>query len=193
MFEMGVKWNMKHLYQRVSESQFSHCLQPLLYCKLLFTLCFFHSVILERKKFLQLSWSIVYTFDGSDFELEKERQRMECLSRGCIWRGGGWDKKASCLVEAKPLPLVCPMPSIHFRPVESLKRVSKTRILSMCYHTWLNVTSLYVLVSLLLLPCVVRWYCSHSSFVMAVDLRSGAVPYDHWIKRGTTLLMSFDN
>lgn len=31
------------------------------------------------------------------------------------------------------------------------------------------------------------------SFVVAVDLKCGAMPYDHWIKRGTALLMSLDN
>ena len=31
------------------------------------------------------------------------------------------------------------------------------------------------------------------SFVVAVDLRSGASSADHWIKRGTALLMSLDN
>ncbi|XP_042617287.1 dynein axonemal heavy chain 2-like [Cyprinus carpio] len=59
------------------------------------------------------------------------------LIPGLYLEGAGWDKKASCLVEAKPLPLVCPMPSIHFRPVESLKRVSKSEYTvlhtSLCY------------------------------------------------------------
>lgn len=31
------------------------------------------------------------------------------------------------------------------------------------------------------------------SFVVAVDLRCGSVPPEHWIKRGTALLMSLDN
>lgn len=31
------------------------------------------------------------------------------------------------------------------------------------------------------------------SFVVACDLRSGHVPADHFIKRGTALLMSLDN
>lgn len=30
------------------------------------------------------------------------------------------------------------------------------------------------------------------SFVIGIDLRSGASPADHWIKRGTALLMSLD-
>lgn len=31
------------------------------------------------------------------------------------------------------------------------------------------------------------------SFVVAVDLKSGAVGADHWVKRGTALLMSLDD
>ena len=30
------------------------------------------------------------------------------------------------------------------------------------------------------------------SFVVAVDLKSGAMSADHWVKRGTALLMSLD-
>lgn len=32
-----------------------------------------------------------------------------------------------------------------------------------------------------------------ASFVIGIDLRSGAMTSDHWIKRGTALLMSLDN
>ncbi len=46
--------------------------------------------------------------------------------QGLYLEGSGWDKKASCLVEAEPMQLVCPMPSIHFKPVESRKRVAKS-------------------------------------------------------------------
>ena len=31
-----------------------------------------------------------------------------------------------------------------------------------------------------------------ASFVVAVDLKSGAMPFDHWVRRGTALLMSLD-
>ncbi|TRY86535.1 hypothetical protein DNTS_031645, partial [Danionella cerebrum] len=67
----GVKWNMKRLYQRVPEAQFSRCSRPPLYRKLLFSLCFFHSIILERRKFLQLGWNIIYSFNDSDFEVSE--------------------------------------------------------------------------------------------------------------------------
>lgn len=60
---------MTRLYQLMSELQFSRCSKPVKYKKLLFALCFFHSVLLERKKFLQLGWNIIYGFNDSDFEV----------------------------------------------------------------------------------------------------------------------------
>uniref|UniRef100_A0A3Q3FFF1 Dynein heavy chain region D6 P-loop domain-containing protein n=1 Tax=Labrus bergylta TaxID=56723 RepID=A0A3Q3FFF1_9LABR len=55
----------------VTEDQFNRCSRPVLYRKLLFSLCFFHSILLERKKFLQLGWNIVYGFNDSDFEVSE--------------------------------------------------------------------------------------------------------------------------
>lgn len=60
---------MTRLYQLMTEPQFSRCSKPAKYKKLLFALCFFHSVLLERKKFLQLGWNIIYGFNDSDFEV----------------------------------------------------------------------------------------------------------------------------
>lgn len=45
--------------------------------------------------------------------------------RGLYLEGAGWDRKNSCLVEAEPMQLVCPMPTIHFRPTESRKKSAK--------------------------------------------------------------------
>lgn len=45
--------------------------------------------------------------------------------RGMFLEGAGWDKKGACLIEPQPMQLVCPMPLIHFKPVEQLKK--KTR------------------------------------------------------------------
>jgi hypothetical protein len=42
--------------------------------------------------------------------------------KGLFLQGAGWDKKNSCLVEAEPMQLVCPIPTIHFKPVESRRR-----------------------------------------------------------------------
>lgn len=74
----GLKANMTRLYQLMMEPQFSRCSKPAKYKKLLFALCFFHSVLLERKKFLQLGWNIVYGFNDSDFEV--------CANQGSLTR-----------------------------------------------------------------------------------------------------------
>ena len=60
---------MKRLYQLVNETTFPRCQSELKYKKLLFSLCFFHSLLIERRKFLMLGWNIVYGFNDSDFEV----------------------------------------------------------------------------------------------------------------------------
>lgn len=65
----GLKANMTRLYQLVTEPQFGRCSRLARYKKLLFALCFFHSLLLERRQFLQLGWNVIYGFNDSDFEV----------------------------------------------------------------------------------------------------------------------------
>lgn len=60
---------MKRLYQNITKEKFSKCNAQEKYKKLLFALCFFHSVLIERKKFQYLGWNVVYSFNDSDFEV----------------------------------------------------------------------------------------------------------------------------
>ncbi|KAL3268444.1 hypothetical protein HHI36_007555, partial [Cryptolaemus montrouzieri] len=64
----GLKANLKRLYNIITEDQFSVCEAREKYKKLLFSLCFFHAILLERKKFQQLGWNVIYSFNDSDFE-----------------------------------------------------------------------------------------------------------------------------
>lgn len=73
----GVKDNMKHLYQLVKEAQFKRCLKPVFYRKLFFSLSLFHSILLERKKFLQLGWNSVYNFNDSDFKVSSYTKALK--------------------------------------------------------------------------------------------------------------------
>ena len=91
--------------------------------------------------------------------------------RGMFLEGAGWDKKNSCLVEANPMQLTTTIPTIHFKPAEAKKKVAKG-----------------------FFSCPVYYYPLRStSFVVTVDLKAGAFLADHWVKRGTALLMSLDN
>ena len=91
----GLKANMKRLYHLVTDAQFNRCKKPEKYKKLLFSLCFFHSVLLERKKFLQLGWNVSYSFNDSDFEVGLGLQIRLDMFLGVgvsvfVWlRGGG--------------------------------------------------------------------------------------------------------
>ena len=60
---------MKRLYQLINESTFPRCTADIKYKKLLFALSFFHSLLIERRKFLMLGWNIVYGFNDSDYEV----------------------------------------------------------------------------------------------------------------------------
>merc|ERR1712070_1051481 len=44
------------------------CEKRMPYQRLLFALSFFHSVLLERRKFLTLGWNILYEFNDSDYD-----------------------------------------------------------------------------------------------------------------------------
>ncbi|WAR21987.1 DYH2-like protein [Mya arenaria] len=95
--------------------------------------------------------------------------------KGLFLQGAGWDKKNQCLIEATPMQLVCQIPTIHFKPVENKKKVTKGIYTCPCYY-YPNRTGAM----------------GRPSFIVAVELKSGEKSADHWAKRGTALLMSLD-
>ena len=60
---------MLRIYNNISQEQFSRCNRSDVYKKLLFSLSFFHAVLLERRKFHNLGWNINYDFNDSDFAI----------------------------------------------------------------------------------------------------------------------------
>uniref|UniRef100_A0A480IBM2 Dynein heavy chain 2, axonemal n=1 Tax=Sus scrofa TaxID=9823 RepID=A0A480IBM2_PIG len=121
-----------------------------------------------------LSWEfVVSTVDDSNLVYPP---KDGVWVRGLYLEGAGWDRKNSCLVEAEPMQLVCLMPTIHFRPTESRKKSAKGMYSCPCYYYPNRAGS-----------------SDRASFVIGIDLRSGTMPSDHWIKRGTALLMSLDS
>ncbi|TGZ71569.1 hypothetical protein CRM22_002564 [Opisthorchis felineus] len=53
--------------------------------KLVFGICFFHAIVLERKKFGPLGWNISYDFNDSDRECALLNLDMFCQDRGVPW------------------------------------------------------------------------------------------------------------
>ncbi|XP_055012614.1 dynein axonemal heavy chain 2 [Boleophthalmus pectinirostris] len=96
--------------------------------------------------------------------------------RGLYLEGAGWDMANACLVEPEPMQMVCPIPTIHFRPVEGRKKMSKNMYLCPCYY----------------LP-VRSGKGGQTTFVVGIELKCGSASADHWVKRGTALLLSLDS
>jgi len=65
----GLKANLIRLYNRMPEPHFNRSAKPHKYKKLLFALCYFHSVLLERRKFMNLGWNVPYDFNDSDYDI----------------------------------------------------------------------------------------------------------------------------
>jgi dynein heavy chain len=120
-----------------------------------------------------LSWEFtVMTTDDSNIS---QSPKDGVLVKGLYLQGAGWDMKNACLIEAEPMQLVCPMPTIHFKPVETKRRSQR---------------GVYA--------CPAYYYPRRSgttgrpSYIVAVDLKSGEKTPEHWIKRGTAILLSLD-
>ncbi|MEE4247752.1 MAG: hypothetical protein V2I33_20305, partial [Kangiellaceae bacterium] len=67
----GLRANMLRLYNTITERHFNRIVdkERPKYKKLLYALCWYHSVLIERKKFRNLGFNILYSFNDSDFEV----------------------------------------------------------------------------------------------------------------------------
>jgi len=69
----GLKNNMRKTYMSVDDKTLDHPTKPSAYRRLLWGLCFFNAVILERRKFGPLGWNIPYEFSESDLAISKNQ------------------------------------------------------------------------------------------------------------------------
>ena len=68
----GLRANMTRLYNIVDPADFRRRAARApgnSYRRLLFSLCWFHSILLERRKFKSLGWNIPYGFNNADFAI----------------------------------------------------------------------------------------------------------------------------
>merc|ERR1712072_211196 len=65
----GLRSNLQTLFNTISDEQFNRCNQRSPYKRLLFALVWFHSILLERRKFKSLGFNIPYDFNESDFAI----------------------------------------------------------------------------------------------------------------------------
>ena len=65
----GLRANLTRSYHNMGESDVNATLKPMEYKKLLYALCFFHAVLLERKRYGSLGFNIPYFFNETDLSV----------------------------------------------------------------------------------------------------------------------------
>ena len=95
--------------------------------------------------------------------------------KGLYLQGAGWDLDNQCLREPQPMELIVNMPIFWFKPAEVKKKAPKG--VYQC-PTYLYPTR--------------TGSRERPSFTIVVDLKMGASEPEHWIKRGTALLLSLE-
>lgn len=65
----GLRANVLRLYTQTTDESFQKCKAQNKYQKLFFSLAYFHSVLLERRKFGTLGLNIPYDFNDTDFQV----------------------------------------------------------------------------------------------------------------------------
>jgi len=63
-------------YLSFEEDWFESCSRPVEFKKLLFGLCFFHALILERRKFGAIGWNVPYGFSEPDRDISRRQLRQ---------------------------------------------------------------------------------------------------------------------
>jgi dynein heavy chain len=64
----GIRTNVLKSLSAISDERLDDCAKPHAWRKMLVSLCFFHSVVQERRKFGPIGWNIAYEFNESDLE-----------------------------------------------------------------------------------------------------------------------------
>ena len=52
-----------------AKSLFTNVEADKIFRKAVFGLCWFHTILIERKKFKSLGWNVVYSFNDSDYQV----------------------------------------------------------------------------------------------------------------------------
>lgn len=81
MLIQGLRANLTRLYNTVSDESFTECKAQHKYQKLLFALIYFHSVLLERRKFRSVGLNIPYDFNDTDYKVLHSGQPLLAVTQ----------------------------------------------------------------------------------------------------------------
>ena len=67
---------MARTFNDLGAERYEECTKPREYKKLVFALAYFHSAILERRKYGAIGWNIAYQWMNSDFDISEKQLMM---------------------------------------------------------------------------------------------------------------------
>ncbi len=67
----GLRNNLLRSYVAIDPVEFEDCKKTKEWKALLFSLSFFHAILLERRKYGPLGWNVPYAFTSADLEISK--------------------------------------------------------------------------------------------------------------------------
>jgi dynein heavy chain len=72
----GLRNNLLRSYLALDDAEMESCQKVTAYKRLMFCLCFFNALIIERRKFGPLGWNIPYEFSASDLKISQSQLKM---------------------------------------------------------------------------------------------------------------------
>jgi dynein heavy chain len=73
----GLRFNLKRSYvSLLNDERLNDCKQVEPYKKLLFSFCFFHAIVQDRRKFGPIGWNIAYEFTMEDLDVTLKQCKM---------------------------------------------------------------------------------------------------------------------
>ena len=111
---------------------------------------------------------------GSTGNILKNRLKLLVLNaQGLFLEGAGWDAAAGCLCEPPPLQLLTELPTMHLIPAPAHRRPHRGTYACPLYTTPARSGT-----------------ADGSGFVASLPLKDGGAAPDHWVLRGTALLLA---
>lgn len=72
----GLRNNILGSYLSIDNNEFEACQKPIAVRRLMWGLCFFNALVIERRKYGPLGWNIPYEFSASDLRISQAQLYM---------------------------------------------------------------------------------------------------------------------
>jgi len=90
--------------------------------------------------------------------------------------GAKWDTEKLALTEPEVMELTCPMPVLHFKPIQKRAKPPQNVYSCPCYYYPVRTGTVTI-----------------ESWMFMIDVKSGEFSQEFWAKRGAAILMSLGN